>query len=106
MRSATTPLAPPLCLYEVLEEEYVALHGALPPTYRQAKSEIEREHASKADRNEPLVAELYKQIHRQKRSALCLSGGGIRSATFALGVMQGLARHGLLEKFHYLSTVS
>jgi len=39
-------------------------------------------------------------------AALCLSGGGIRSATFALGVMQGLARYGLLSQFHYLSTVS
>ena len=39
-------------------------------------------------------------------SALCLSGGGIRSATFALGVMQALARFGLLGKFHYLSSVS
>jgi hypothetical protein len=38
--------------------------------------------------------------------ALCLSGGGIRSASFGLGVLQGLARFGLLEKFHYLSTVS
>ena len=40
------------------------------------------------------------------RSALCLSGGGIRSATFNLGILQGLARHGLLERFDYLSTVS
>lgn len=39
-------------------------------------------------------------------SALCLSGGGIRSATFNLGILQGLARHGLLDKFDYLSTVS
>ncbi|HEX5460914.1 MAG TPA: patatin-like phospholipase family protein [Steroidobacteraceae bacterium] len=39
-------------------------------------------------------------------SALCLSGGGIRSATFGLGVMQALARFELLGKFHYLSTVS
>jgi hypothetical protein len=38
--------------------------------------------------------------------ALCLSGGGIRSATFALGVMQGLARFRLLDQFHYLSSVS
>ena len=41
-----------------------------------------------------------------KRSALCLSGGGVRSATFNLGILQGLARHGLLERFDYLSTVS
>src|SRR5207245_2928610 len=40
------------------------------------------------------------------RVALCLSGGGIRSATYALGILQGLARKGLLKQFHYLSTVS
>jgi Patatin-like phospholipase len=40
------------------------------------------------------------------RSALCLSGGGIRSAAFGLGVLSGLARHRYLEKFDYLSTVS
>jgi hypothetical protein len=44
--------------------------------------------------------------HDTELAALCLSGGGIRSATFALGALQGLARFGLLEKFHYLSTVS
>jgi hypothetical protein len=37
---------------------------------------------------------------------LCFSGGGIRSATFNLGVLQGLARRGMLPHFHYLSTVS
>src|SRR5690606_16413926 len=31
---------------------------------------------------------------------LALSGGGIRSATFGLGVLQGLARLGLLRCFH------
>ncbi len=39
-------------------------------------------------------------------TALCLSGGGIRSATFSLGVLQGLARAGLLKHCDYLSTVS
>jgi hypothetical protein len=39
-------------------------------------------------------------------SALCLSGGGIRSATFNLGVLQALARLGFLPLFDYLSTVS
>ena len=39
-------------------------------------------------------------------AALCISGGGIRSATFALGAIQGLAGHGVLDKFDYLSTVS
>ncbi|WP_321916690.1 patatin-like phospholipase family protein [Paraburkholderia sp. J11-2] len=39
-------------------------------------------------------------------SALCLSGGGIRSASFCLGVLQVLATYRLLGKFHYISTVS
>ena len=37
---------------------------------------------------------------------LALSGGGIRSATFCLGVIQALARLRLLRAFDYLSTVS
>lgn len=37
---------------------------------------------------------------------LALSGGGIRSATFSLGVIQALAHRGLLQKVDYLSTVS
>jgi hypothetical protein len=40
------------------------------------------------------------------RTALSISGGGIRSATFALGVMQALARKNLLAQFDYMSTVS
>jgi len=39
-------------------------------------------------------------------TALCLSGGGIRSATFNLGALQGLAKIGLLGRFDYLSSVS
>jgi len=54
------------------------------------------------------VERVYQAIHKLNppRTALCISGGGIRSATFALGVLQGLASRGLLEKFDYLSTVS
>jgi len=37
---------------------------------------------------------------------LSLSGGGIRSASFCLGVLQALNAHGLLKKVDYLSTVS
>ncbi|MGA7411919.1 MAG: patatin-like phospholipase family protein, partial [Bryobacteraceae bacterium] len=37
---------------------------------------------------------------------LAVSGGGIRSATFALGVLEGLKHFGLLPKIDYLSTVS
>jgi hypothetical protein len=37
---------------------------------------------------------------------LAFSGGGIRSATFNLGILQALAENELLHKFDYLSTVS
>lgn len=37
---------------------------------------------------------------------IALSGGGIRSATFALGILQALAGKDLLKRFDYLSTVS
>src|SRR5436309_3028873 len=37
---------------------------------------------------------------------LGFSGGGIRSATFNLGVLQAFARAKLLRHFDYLSTVS
>lgn len=85
----------PLPLYEVLEEEYVSLHGPLPGSHYK-KSPEER------------LKDIYKHIHalEKKRAAMCISGGGIRSATFALGVLQGLARLKLLKDFDYLSTVS
>lgn len=39
-------------------------------------------------------------------AGLAISGGGIRSATFGLGVLQALASLDLLKRFDYLSTVS
>jgi Patatin-like phospholipase len=48
----------------------------------------------------------FENLHKAQLSALCFSGGGIRSATFGLGIVQSLAKHGKLDKFDYLSTVS
>jgi hypothetical protein len=42
----------------------------------------------------------------QKRMGLSFSGGGIRSASFAMGVLQSLVSDKQLEKMDYLSTVS
>ena len=91
--SSTNPSVP---LHEVLEAEFAALHRNLPPEY-----------PSSSDPDIRLTA-IWAAVHAlpEKRAALCISGGGIRSATFGLGVLQGLARCGLLDKFHYLSTVS
>jgi hypothetical protein len=56
------------------------------------------------------LSSLYTALHKREdedaRTALCISGGGIRTATFALGILQGLAGARILDKFHYLSTVS
>jgi hypothetical protein len=96
MAKETSSANSSLPLHEVLEAEFVALHGALPADY-----------PSSTEPNTRLKA-IWAAIHglKEKRVALCLSAGGIRSATFGLGVLQGLARCGLLDRFHYLSTVS
>jgi len=46
------------------------------------------------------------QAHKANYVGLAFSGGGIRSATFNLGVLQGLADLKLLFRVDYLSTVS
>src|SRR5450755_2633903 len=54
-------------------------------------------------------------LHRSERlggadaapwAGIGLSGGGIRSATFCLGVLQALAEKDLLKRFDYISSVS
>ncbi len=76
--------ARPLLFDEVLAEEYRALH----PEEHISAMDASRAHAAAG------------------HAALCLSGGGVRSASFGLGVLQGLAEAGLLGGFDYLSTVS
>lgn len=141
-----TPARPPRVLpaslqsvWEVLGEEYWrGIDPSLEPEqcgdaayvtalhqFRQARLEWEQagkpaEGVLAAARNtadralrETVIALLYSR----PRTALCFSGGGIRSATFGLGVLQGLASHSwsaddpdtppqLLCEFDYLSTVS
>ena len=52
------------------------------------------------------MSSLYASAAMRQFAGLALSGGGMRSATFSLGVLQALADLGLLSKFDYLSTVS
>ena len=49
---------------------------------------------------------IFDAAHELELVGLAFSGGGIRSATFNLGVLQGFANHELLPMFDYLSTVS
>ena len=58
----------------------------------------------------PPLEKIYDRIgqpdQQEPLSAICLSGGGIRSATFNLGVLQHLAHLGILQRFDFLSSVS
>jgi hypothetical protein len=92
-------------------------------TYKDADvRDADQDSATQADSRR---AKFYRALNETNRSALCLSGGGIRSATFCLGVIQALAafdvktgtvradqwhsgapEDALLGRFHYLSTVS
>lgn len=96
MANEASSANPSVPLHEVLEAEFSALHGKLPSDYPRSSDPDIRLRA------------IWTAVHElpEKRAALCISGGGIRSATFGLGILQGLARCGLLDKFHYLSTVS
>jgi hypothetical protein len=47
-----------------------------------------------------------EDVYGAPLSALCLSGGGVRSATYCLGVLRAFAQVGILKKFDYQSTVS
>ncbi len=74
--------------------------------YKQELKEINK---SRGARKQQVVEEMNDPIgyaHDLKLRALAFSGGGIRSATFNLGILQGLAKSELLPKFDYLSTVS
>ncbi|HXA09713.1 MAG TPA: patatin-like phospholipase family protein, partial [Chthoniobacterales bacterium] len=90
-------LAPqPKSLADILAEE---LDGQLGTDETQELPAAEKQ---------PRLRAVYNRIHAEQpeRSALCLSGGGIRSAIFSLGVLQGLASNNLLGQFDFLSTVS
>lgn len=47
-----------------------------------------------------------REIDPDNLKGLALSGGGIRSASFCLGVVQALSQQDKLSKFDYMSTVS
>jgi hypothetical protein len=60
--------------------------------------------AARRQRRKPQMSE--EPELQNELVGVALSGGGIRSATFALGVCQALAKYGVLEQADYLSTVS
>ncbi|WP_291689285.1 patatin-like phospholipase family protein [Bradyrhizobium sp.] len=119
-----------LSLAQALWDERQALAGKplhfppLPsPPDSGADPDVKQEAALAGSPAETLpedILEIYRKLNADDRWAICLSGGGIRSAAFALGVLQRLAaltakskrpgeeneNESALQQFEYLSTVS
>jgi hypothetical protein len=140
----------PFSIEEVLAAEAAAIHDltdaktmqrvdklgklASPQSVQTQRSDKDADERSGHDEPQEWVDHrkaFYCELGKLGRAALCFSGGGIRSATFCLGVIQALAKHkvggaftndelsvidehdvaenanqSLLSRFHYLSTVS
>src|SRR5688572_23614521 len=90
-------------LHRVFEEKFEEVFGVKPETSATVAS---KDAQSAGVSDEVRLSEIRRKLNDKCPAALCLSGGGIRSATFGLGILQGLSKRGLLQKFHYLSTVS
>jgi hypothetical protein len=87
---------------EILEADVHALNGTTPLVAargQQVQDERIQKNADRRDGEPVPEAEVsrretfYRSLNKLKRAALCCSGGGIRSATFCLGVIQALADH-------------
>jgi hypothetical protein len=137
----------PFSIEEVLAAEAKEIHGDNPITQKltggakdqdaqEKRKKLNEDQRGRTDRDDPDVqarSEFYIGLNELNSAALCCSGGGIRSATFCLGVIQALAgcdvgkepparsgaapakheikpsvvlENSALGRLHYLSTVS
>jgi len=85
---------PPYTFDEVLASELDAINESRSDTGQRPEKDA-------AESDNAVV-----RAHQARLMGLAFSGGGIRSATFNLGILQTLARLGLLRRVDYLSTVS
>jgi hypothetical protein len=109
MSAAPTPPKTSGSFYDLMREEYAQLKlrehpgqpqppaGAAAPATDPDEFEI----AESKRTEEPWV-----RFTKRDTFGLAFSGGGIRSATFNLGILQALERLGVLRHVNYLSTVS
>jgi Patatin-like phospholipase len=78
-----------------------------PPTRARARNSLQGlENKVLDDAEDRALRQAERHALDMNLVGLAFSGGGIRSATFCLGVLQGLADSELLGRFDYLSTVS
>jgi hypothetical protein len=87
----------------------IAWHIGYTPSHWLVDNELDQINARRVGQGIDGVkttGEAYARAVDSDLMGMCLSGGGIRSATFNLGVLQGLAELNLLRCFDYLSSVS
>ena len=89
-----------------MSEETVSLH--LPEALVEGELEIitARRQAAGLDTEPLLRGTAGRPSVKRELTGLALSGGGIRSSTFGIGVIQALASAGLFQRADYISTVS
>ncbi|HEX5718699.1 MAG TPA: hypothetical protein VF179_21240, partial [Thermoanaerobaculia bacterium] len=95
-----------LPLWQVLAEEYEEVREDWRDELRGSKVLQDPEAKDRRKLQEVIGIVNGRAKKGEGLAALCFSGGGIRSATFNLGTLQGLASAGLLGKFDYVSSVS
>src|SRR5437660_1669344 len=99
--------------FQMLADEFAQMYGVRPSASPEPPDLVAQQgYCCKKGTPKTCAADL-KKLHLDfhdprvfPRTAICLSGGGIRSASFGLGVLQSLAEAGLLHRFEYISTVS
>lgn len=72
----------------------------------RAANQISMARSSLAQARADILPSMGRCALRNNLVGMAISGGGIRSATFGLGMLQALAELDLLKHFDYLSTVS
>jgi hypothetical protein len=98
--------------FQMLADEFAQMYGERPRASRAAPDLGGKPGCTDEptpETNTAHLKRLYLNFHAAPaypRTAICLSGGGIRSAAFGLGVLQFLAKADLLHRFEYISTVS
>jgi hypothetical protein len=92
----------PLSIEDVLADEVQIIHGkalaaeAEGQDAQEKRKNLNADNRGLIDRDDDDVQsrdEFYVALNKLNQSALCCSGGGIRSATFCLGVIQAFANY-------------
>ncbi|HEY6084421.1 MAG TPA: patatin-like phospholipase family protein [Nitrospira sp.] len=98
----------PTKIYEVRQRAFTYQPGSLVRDYQEEYAYIERRRLSAAQANGTGLSDFLPLATKVpgNLTGLAFSGGGIRSATFHLGILQALQDMGRLPQIDYLSTVS